>query len=282
MGRLNILRSATPATLVSPCVDLYSAHTQAVSDESKRIPSGDYFQTGTARDRQPVSHQFKAILIDFYGTVCGGDRRAIESTCKRVVDACRLSMSPQRFAVRWGERFFKTIEASNHESFRTLHECELISLSATLSDLGVNADPAPFVAELDEYWRNPPIHPDAVAFLAELNTPVCCVSNADTEPILTAIDRLGLKFDHIVTSERVRCYKPESAIFRRALDLLGRTPQDVVHIGDSLHSDIAGAESAGMASIWLCREDRIHDVGKNIKPVWQCASLAEVASIISL
>ncbi len=130
--------------------------------------------------------------------------------------------------------------------------------------------------------RTSPVYADAVAFLVDLHVPVCCVSNADTKPILFAIERLGLKFDHIVTSEQARCYKPEPAIFRRALDLLRLEPQDVVHIGDSLHSDVAGAKSTGVRSVWLCREDRIHDIGKNVKPVWQCATLTGLSAVISL
>lgn len=267
--------------LVPPHNDPYSARTRAECDESNRNSSGVRDRTTKARELHSVSHKIKAILIDFYGTICGGDRQAVESTCRRVVESCRLTMSPQHFAVRWGESFFKTIESSNFESFRTLHECELISLAETLSDLGVTADPAPFVAELDEYWRNPPVYADAVAFLAELPVPVCCVSNADTKPILAAIERLGLKFDHVVTSEQARCYKPEPAIFRSALDLLRLQAQDVVHIGDSLHSDIAGAESTGMRSVWLCREDRIHDIGENIKPFWQCATLTGLSAVVS-
>jgi len=45
--------------------------------------------------------------------------------------------------------------------------------------------------------------------------------------------------------------KPETAPFERALDLLDGSPGRSVHVGDSLTSDVAGANAAGIRSVWL-------------------------------
>lgn len=201
------------------------------------------------------------ILIDFYGTIAAGDREAVERTCRTVVDACGLDISPEQFAVLWGERYFATVDRSNHQAFRTLHECEIISLRATLETFGKTRDPTPLVVELEAYWSDPPLHADAVEFLRRVDRPVCCVSNADTKPLLAAIEKHGLRFDAVISSESVRCYKPQSRIFERALECLEISPERAIHIGDSLHSDIAGAKRAGIAAVWICRDDRIHDIG---------------------
>ena len=185
--------------------------------------------------------RFDAILIDFYGTVSSGDRQAVEAACAGVVDALGLPVSPQELAIRWGERFFDVLAGSNHASFQTLYECEMASLRATLLEFGENVDPAPFVRELERYWANPPVYADAVEFFERVSLPICCVSNADTAPLMAAIDRLGVSFDAVMTSEAVRCYKPDAKIFRAALETLGVRPERTVHIGDSLHSDIGVA-----------------------------------------
>ena len=52
-------------------------------------------------------------------------------------------------------------------------------------------------------------------------------------------------------------------IFHHALRALGLRPDRVMHVGDSLHSDIAGAAGAGIAATWIRREDRIHDIGEH-------------------
>ena len=40
----------------------------------------------------------------------------------------------------------------------------------------------------------------------------------------------------------------------------GWDPRRVIHVGDSLHSDVGGAKTIGLLTGWLCREDRILDV----------------------
>lgn len=45
--------------------------------------------------------------------------------------------------------------------------------------------------------------------------------------------------------------KPDPTPFYAALDAVGSSPDRSVHIGDSLEQDIAGANRAGLASIWF-------------------------------
>lgn len=208
-----------------------------------------------------MTRRFDAICIDFYGTISAGDREAVEGACARIVEVCMLPISPGKLAIAWGERFFQMIEQSNHEAFRTLYECELASLRATLRAFGEERDPQPFVAELESYWSNPPVYADALDFLDAVDGPIVCVSNADTTPLLTAIAKHRLQFDIVMSSERARCYKPDAAIFQKALDRLRVDPRRVVHVGDSLHSDIGGAAKLGIRTVWLHRENRVHDIG---------------------
>jgi 2-haloacid dehalogenase/putative hydrolase of the HAD superfamily len=227
------------------------------------------------------ARRFDALLIDFYGTICAGDRLAVETICRRIVETYCLSVTPQELAGRWGCRFFDTVDASNHDSFQTLYQCEAASLCATMADFSIEIDPAPFVAELERYWADPPIYADAVEFLNRLDLPVCCVSNADTKPLLAAIGKHALRFNAVVTSEMARCYKPRPEIFHKALDTLHVSPERALHVGDSLHSDIAGAAGAGIGTAWLRREDRIHDIG-TYQPEFVVHSLYVIPSLIGL
>jgi 2-haloalkanoic acid dehalogenase type II len=225
-------------------------------------------------------HRFDAVLIDFYGTISAGDRRVVESTCRRLVQHFALPMSASELSVRWGEVFFATVDASNHDAFRTLHECELRSLRETLEPLVGAFDPTPFVAGIEAYWADPPIHEEVPAFLASLDLPVCCVSNADTAPLGAALRRHGIRFDATITSEAARCYKPDPGIFHRALGALGVTADRAIHIGDSLHSDVQGAKRAGIATAWIRRNDRIHDIGV-ARPDYELSCLTDVGLLLN-
>ncbi|MCO6436505.1 MAG: HAD family hydrolase [Phycisphaerae bacterium] len=160
--------------------------------------------------------RFDLIFVDFYGTVSSGDREAVESVCTRVVQDFELPLSPPTFAVRWGEHFFAALDASNGPNFRTLHECVCLSLTQAVGDFDLRIDAPAYVEELERYWANPPIYSDALEFLRRVPLPTCCVSNADTEPLLVAIERHKLRFTCVMTSEMARSYKPHAEIFRHA------------------------------------------------------------------
>lgn len=204
---------------------------------------------------------FEGVFLDLYGTITAGDRAAVHAACARLVADHSLPVSPGEFAVRWGERFFAMVDGANHEQFRTLRACEDASLAATVAQWGISLDPAPYVDMLESYWTAPPIHDDVRDALRRVPVPVCVVSNADTAGAMGALALHGLSFDHVVTSEEARCYKPHGAIFEFALRRTGWRRDRVIHVGDSLHSDIQGARDAGLRTGWMCREERIHDIG---------------------
>src|SRR5690606_13699455 len=58
-------------------------------------------------------------------------------------------------------------------------------------------------------------------------------------------------FSQIIISDEHQLIKPEEKIFRLAEKLSGAEVADCVMIGDSLESDIAGAENAGWDAIYF-------------------------------
>jgi len=68
---------------------------------------------------------------------------------------------------------------------------------------------------------------------------------------------LGLAeyFDFIITSARVGAAKPNPVIFQKALTLAGSSPEDTLHVGDSLYADVRGAQAVGITGVLLDRTD---------------------------
>jgi 2-haloacid dehalogenase len=224
--------------------------------------------------------RYDALFIDFYGTITTGDKRAVEETCRLVVHELSLTLSPPELAVAWGRRFFTALETANDGAFRTLFELERETLIETVGPSVGPFDPVPFVRHLKGYWADPTLQPEARAALGALDLPICCVSNADTEDILSAAEKHGLRFAAVVTSEDAHSYKPHAGIFRTALARLGVAPSRVMHVGDSLHSDVGGAQALGITTTWICREERIFDVGE-ARPDHNIRSLLELKSLLS-
>jgi HAD superfamily hydrolase (TIGR01493 family) len=106
------------------------------------------------------------------------------------------------------------------------------------------------------YWMHPKIYPESREVLSRCRVPVCLVSNIDNADLESALRHNRLRFDQVVTSEDCRAYKPRKEMFERALSLLGLLPGEVLHVGDSLSSDVRGAQSMGIPVLWINRRGR--------------------------
>ncbi|HSW45055.1 MAG TPA: HAD family hydrolase [Phycisphaerae bacterium] len=209
-----------------------------------------------------MTGRFEGIFLDFYGTVAGGDHQAVRDVCQRVIDDHNLTADAGDLAGWWGDCYFAAIESVNGHAFRLLREIEHETLIETaLRMLSTEIDATPYIEQLNAYLACPQLFEEVHEVLSCLRLPVCIVSNADEHEIRQAIAHHGLKVDYVVTSESARSYKPEPGIFRSALELTGWSPDRVLHVGDSLHSDVGGAHKAGLRAAWVRRAVRIKDIG---------------------
>lgn len=211
-----------------------------------------------------------ALFLDFYGTLTSLARETVEGICARVMADVGVDGDPGELAAAWGRRFFQLIERSNLDRFRTLYECERDSFIDLLAEIGHPLDGDPiraaddYVKPMRDYLRCPPLHDDVHEVLGQLDVPICLVTNADRDDVMSAIRHYGLDFDEVVSSEEARCYKPAGGIFELALARTGWSRDRIVHAGDSRHSDIDGANRAGIASVLIDRAGRISDVGQAV------------------
>lgn len=70
------------------------------------------------------------------------------------------------------------------------------------------------------------------------------------------LEELGLAhlFEHRIYANDVLVYKPEAAIFDRALALTGARPEECLLVGDSCACDVIGARDAGWTGVWVNRD----------------------------
>ena len=82
---------------------------------------------------------------------------------------------------------------------------------------------------------------------------VAVISNTEDGRVRDALELAGLarRFDVIVDSHLVGVSKPDPAIFRHALGLLGVEPGEAVFVGDSYAHDALAARAAGLAAVLL-------------------------------
>lgn len=122
----------------------------------------------------------------------------------------------------------------------------------------VDGDPTFAADRFRHALSHAPAYPDAyetVEGLAGRGRLVGLLSNADEDFIQSAISRARLRFSVIQSSESLRAYKPNRAIFIALAGRLGVEPSEVLYVGDSPFADVAGARNAGLSTAWIQREE---------------------------
>lgn len=103
------------------------------------------------------------------------------------------------------------------------------------------------------------------------------LSNGNTYP-----ERCGLedRFAFVVFSQDVQVEKPDPKIFEITAQQAGCELSQMLHVGDSLVNDVAGAQNVGISAVWLNREGVKNDT--EIRPDYEISSLIEITTILGI
>ena len=83
--------------------------------------------------------------------------------------------------------------------------------------------------------------------------------------------------DFTVSSEEVGLEKPHPPIFMAALERVGAAPEEVVHVGDQVRSDVMGAQGVGMRAVLIDRSG----YGPGDVDCPKIASLSELSAVLA-
>lgn len=216
----------------------------------------------------------KAIFIDFYGTVVFEDGESVDKISQLLYETGNAE-SVGEIGNYWWNRFKALYENAYGDKFRTQRDLEIQSLLDTIEHFSSTADAIKLSDEMFEYWMAPPIFEESKEFFEKCPVPIYIVSNIDRDDILKAIEFHGLKPAGVFTSEDAKSYKPRKELFEMALTNTGLKSEQVVHIGDSLSSDVKGAGASGIKALWVNRN------GKEIpEGVTSIGNLLEIFDIV--
>lgn len=218
----------------------------------------------------------KAIFMDYYGTIAHEMGPIAMEVVQRVYESGNGNSAKEVFGV-WWKTYREKLESANGETFKTQHEVALENFKDLLARFHSPENPEELLNRMEEHWRTTAIYEDAKPFLSKVQLPVYFVTNSDDSYVYTSVEMHDLHPTGIITSEQARYSKPRKEIFLYALHKLGLEPSEVIHIGDSLQSDVLCPSSVGIKSIWLNREKKEAPAG-----VTSAAGLEEVLQIIHM
>jgi putative hydrolase of the HAD superfamily len=98
-----------------------------------------------------------------------------------------------------------------------------------------------------ELWPDVPL---VMTELTRLRIRVGVISNFDRR-LYEVLAQLGIReaFEHVIISSEIGVRKPANRIFKEAAQRFNVDASEILHVGDELESDFAGARAAGLDAL---------------------------------
>ncbi|MDF1589630.1 MAG: HAD family hydrolase [Gammaproteobacteria bacterium] len=211
----------------------------------------------------------KALFLDLDETLCdtlGANERAKQLMAKHVELQYGSDLNGNVFANHyvtgiyreWNNeqraRYMPIIEQQSEKAFR------IQLIRDLLAERGVNnVSDETAQALQDKFDRNRlnafDFYPGIQTFLVEARKlfTLVVITNGPEFSQIPKVERVKLAeyVDHIIIGGQEPEEKPARSIFDKALKLANCKAHEVIHVGDSLASDIAGAHNSGITSVWI-------------------------------
>jgi 2-haloacid dehalogenase len=193
---------------------------------------------------------FEALTFDCYGTLIDWERGILEALGS-ILTAHGMAAEDENALLERFARLESTIQAESFLDYREV-------LAAVARGLGTELGFHPSAEEVAGFAGSVPSWPpfaDTVEALRALSTRyrLAVVSNVDDDLFAGTARHLGVTFDHVVTAQQVKSYKPAAAHFDEALRRLELPRDRVLHVAQSLFHDIAPAKALGFSCVWANR-----------------------------
>ncbi len=191
--------------------------------------------------------RYRAVLLDAFGTLFELDdpfgrlHRALRERLGIDRERADVEVAFLAEAAHYAEHCHEAVDE------RTLRALQLDCAAIVIERLSLPVEPERAVEALGDSiaYRLFDDVPPALAELDRRGVPAAVVSNWDFS-LDDVLGRLGLEFDVVVTSAGTGASKPDPAPFRAALDRLGISPGEALHVGDTPDADGKGAREAGV------------------------------------
>lgn len=99
------------------------------------------------------------------------------------------------------------------------------------------------------------LYPDVRTGLSAIRAAGFMVGIAGNQPVATelSLERLGIPFDLVASSETFGATKPDPLFFERLVAATGEPASDVAYVGDRIDNDVVPARAGGLQAVLLKR-----------------------------
>jgi len=201
--------------------------------------------------------RFEVLTFDCYGTLIDWES-GIFSALRPILAAHGKTLSDSTLLELYGE-FEAKAEQGEYQAYREVLRNVVRSFGERLSFIPTWTE----VSSLAESVAAWPPFPDTVDALRRLSSRyrLAIISNIDDDLFASTLPKLGVRFDHVLTAQQARAYKPSLNLFKLAEKRLDVPREKWLHIGQSIYHDVLPAQSLGLATVWVNRPSPRAGVG---------------------
>ena len=197
----------------------------------------------------------RALAFDVFGTVVDwrssivregralGARKGLTVDWSRFADRWRGGYGPAMGRVRSGKLPWTIID--------DLHRMILDELVPEFGLQGLTEDD---LDDLNRVWHRLSPWPDAIPGLTRLRTRyvLATLSNGNVALLVNMAKNAGLPWDAVLSAELAGAYKPDRKVYRRATELLGLDPAQVMMVA-AHGGDLRAAAEVGLRTAYVPR-----------------------------
>ncbi|WP_433190831.1 haloacid dehalogenase type II [Actinoallomurus sp. CA-150999] len=193
------------------------------------------------------------VTFDAYGTLI--DFQLGPTTLKVLADRLDLDgLNVEEFLDDFRVMRFQAVL----EAYRPYDEVLHSSMEKAMRLHGLDFRPSDgdaLVAAVPTFGPFPEV-PDALRALKS-RYEIAIISNTDDDLIKHNVANIGVEFDHVITAEQAKAYKPSRETFEYAHKAMGVEPSSVIHVAQGWEYDLIPTRDLGLhRRVWINRYGR--------------------------
>ncbi|NRA41126.1 MAG: HAD family hydrolase [Pseudomonadales bacterium] len=241
--------------------------------------------------------ELKALFLDMDETLCdttGANRKALQDMAQLASQLLGKHFDALAFANGYLQGIYRNLPTDYQRDLLPLAEQSelhfrhaLIQRLITDAGIALNAEQSlAFAQQLQDCFDSArtkyfDFFPGILTWLTRMREQLklVVITNGPEFSQVTKIERVNMAthVDHVLIGGLEPAEKPHKSIFDKALRLANCQPEQVIHIGDSLATDILGARNSNIASVWVQHEQQ---PDRSIQANWTVAHPSDIPSLI--
>ena len=197
------------------------------------------------------------VIFDMFNTIAQDGTELWRQTFAAIIEEQQLDTTPEALRHAWdyGAGNFRDRRTAPGATFISYLDGWADAFASAFDELNLIGDARAASQKSIDDLGTRPLYPEAVEALSILGQTrqLAVISNADDAYLNPVVSRIPVSMGAVISSEALRCYKPDRRLFDAVVNQLGVQPSECTYVGDRQFEDVMGSRSVGMTAVWINR-----------------------------